>query len=319
MTDYQGVSLTEAYDNRSVMAQIARIKDRLTAVEQNVDPTLRMDLEAAVAELTALEETVYGIGTQVETNTGNITALQTDVGEIDTELAGKADTATVDAALALKANTSDVDADLELKADKTQLSDGSVTQVGTANVGSVRVPIYLNKGTPTMASGPSYGLGAGTCATIQATEGALINSDYASKPWQKIMSCPSITQDVKLSVTQWVYYYYESTTREQCAVGLAFISRLKQKAILQISDVDSVVVKAGSSPSDFEIFVKLSPATRGRQLCAASCAATNNDQVAIKTTGVNTGFTAYEDVEYGGIHIPNVSNYSQYTWEELTI
>lgn len=126
-TDYQGVSLTEAYDNRTVMAQIARIKDRLTAVEQNVDPTLRTDLEAAVAELEALETTVSGVQTQVDGNAEAIEQVQANVETLD----GEVETA------------------LTTKADKTELTDGSVTKVGTADVGTATLPVYLAEGAPT--------------------------------------------------------------------------------------------------------------------------------------------------------------------------
>ena len=124
---WQGVSEAECYDNRSVMAQIVRIKDRLTAVEQNVDPTLRTDLEGAIAELTALENTVSNVETQVETNTGSIAQVQDNVDTLE----GEVETA------------------LTTKADKTDLTDGTVTKVGTADVGSGIGPIYLAEGTPT--------------------------------------------------------------------------------------------------------------------------------------------------------------------------
>ena len=41
---------------------------------------------------------------------------------------------------------------LDLKADKTQLSDGSVTKIGTSTVGGNLKPIYLNAGVPTAVS-----------------------------------------------------------------------------------------------------------------------------------------------------------------------
>ena len=77
-------------------------------------------------------------------------------------------------------NTSDADkpistatqAALDLKANATQLSDGSVTKVGTADVGSATQPIYLYGGVPTAITGSIANNTTGNAATATALETA---------------------------------------------------------------------------------------------------------------------------------------------------
>ena len=72
MTDYQGVSLTEAYDNRSVMAQIARLKDRVKALEESGIE----DIEQINEELTILEGKVAGLEEGAASLTEDVAALE---------------------------------------------------------------------------------------------------------------------------------------------------------------------------------------------------------------------------------------------------
>lgn len=109
---WQGVSEAECYDNRSVMAQIMRLKDRVRVLEEGGSEEIEHEIELINEELTILERKV----SNNETNIGL--------------LAGRM--ATVESR----------------KADKSQLTDGSVTKLGTSTVGSLTVPIYLNNGSP---------------------------------------------------------------------------------------------------------------------------------------------------------------------------
>ena len=333
MTDYQGVSLTEAYDNRSVMAQIARIKDRLTAVEQNVDPTLRTDLEAAVSELETLETTVSGIGTQVEANTGSIGQLQTDVGEIDAELAGKADSATVDAALALKADTSDVDADLELKADKTQLTDGSVTKVGTAAVGSdnsssAGKPVYINNGVPTAMKYAVVDVhnDAAMAGMLCPTKGlktvssssnlSLSNSDEYR--WTILTSWKTGgtgQMNAIASVRRSISPYTGGSMILVEGVTAQVVGMMLRWSGVTGSDMTIDMVKAKWNPdnSTVDIYFRVhkslnSAAVKRHTTCAFFDSAFTAD---------SGGNVSYEDVVQGSDHYPNITNYLQYTWTDI--
>lgn len=62
------------------------------------------------------------------------------------------------------------------KADKTQLTNGSVTKVGTASVGGSSRPIYLNGGTPT-ACGYTFGNASGNAAVNNGTLNTNLNAD----------------------------------------------------------------------------------------------------------------------------------------------
>lgn len=344
---WQGVSEAECYDNRSVIAQIVRIKDRLTAVEQNVDPTLRTDLEAAIAELTALENTVGNVQTAVETNTGNITTLQTDVGEIDTELAAKADSATVDAALALKANATDVDADLDLKADKTQLTDGSVTMIGTATIGSMTKPVYLNAGVPKATEpmlptktgmpgkdtpkNPLY-IKENVMCVAQVTGGYSIgnislagNGDSdASHVWVgHSYSLPVSSTDL---VFGWqdlaiIAAEYTSETRTRRMAVVEVVVDGKDKVVSPklkfVRGFDDVVVAVKDTA--FHICCKIS--TRTSEMLAGYHFAgpiVGNEVSSMDQVTTSTGMSWYENVSYQGDDIPNFANYSQWTWIHLT-
>lgn len=121
---WQGVSEAECYDNRSVMAQIMRLKDRVRALEEGGDTEIERQIELINEELTLLEAR---IGTVETSAAGTASELDDEVSRLDGEIA------------ALESG----------KADKTQLTDGSVTKIGTATVGSQTSPIYINNGTPT--------------------------------------------------------------------------------------------------------------------------------------------------------------------------
>lgn len=112
MTDYQGVSLTEAYDNRSVMAQIARLKDRVKTLEEGGSEEIEHEIELINEEIEILERKVGNNEANIGLLAGRMTTVETG------------------------------------KADKSQLTDGSVTKIGRATVGSLTEPIYLNNGSP---------------------------------------------------------------------------------------------------------------------------------------------------------------------------
>lgn len=112
MTDFQGVSLTEAYDNRSVMAQIARLKDRVKTLEESGSEEIEHEIELINEEIAILERKVGNNEANIGLLAGRMTTVETG------------------------------------KADKSQLTDGSVTKLGTSTVGSLTVPIYLNNGSP---------------------------------------------------------------------------------------------------------------------------------------------------------------------------
>lgn len=109
---WQGVSEAECYDNRSVMAQIMRLKDRVRALEEEGTEDIEHEIELINEELTVLERKVGNNEANIGLLAGRMTTVETG------------------------------------KADKSQLTDGSVTKVGTSTVGSLTVPIYLNNGTP---------------------------------------------------------------------------------------------------------------------------------------------------------------------------
>lgn len=109
---WQGVSEAECYDNRSVMAQIMRLKDRVRALEEEGSEEIEHEIELINEELTILERKVSNNETNIGLLAGRMATVETG------------------------------------KADKSQLTDGSVTKVGTSTVGSLTVPIYLNNGSP---------------------------------------------------------------------------------------------------------------------------------------------------------------------------
>ena len=333
-TDYQGVSLTEAYDNRSVMAQIARIKDRLAAVEQNVDPTLRTDLEAAVADLEALEETVSGIGTQVETNTGNIGDIQEDLGDFETA---------TNAALALKADSTDVDADLELKADKTQLTDGSVTKVGTASVGSSSKIMYLDHGVPTEGGEAATLIGSGqtfaskvnfskgiSCGTLGTRN---IASADKGKWVTAAIGAGTITYGIAARLV--VMIPFDSGSSPNGETGAVSVFDITVASENQSSwpfievvyhnpggEVEAVVTNEASH--GLVLYVKIPS-------WASSSANSNRMKagyVVLSALHSQNGMgyfdmlpdsaTKYDDVVYDGLHIPNITNYTSYKWAGLT-
>ena len=94
----------------------------------------------------AVSATTYGVGTS--SNYGHV-KLYTSIGN-NTD--GAPTNSAVSGALALKANVS-------------QLTDGSVTKVGTASVGSTTVPVYVNAGVMTACSGTLGVSITGTAAT----------------------------------------------------------------------------------------------------------------------------------------------------------
>lgn len=65
--------------------------------------------------------------------------------------------------------TGNVQTQLNSKANTTQLTDGSVTKVGTTSVGSASVPIYLSSGTPTV------------CTTVNLNSKGLFTAGYTSR------------------------------------------------------------------------------------------------------------------------------------------
>ena len=109
---WQGVSEAECYDNRSVMAQIMRLKDRVRALEEEGSEEIEHEIELINEELTILERKVGNNEANIGLLAGRMTAVETG------------------------------------KANVSALTDGSVTKVGTSTVGSLTVPIYLNNGTP---------------------------------------------------------------------------------------------------------------------------------------------------------------------------
>ena len=332
-TDYQGVSLTEAYDNRSVMAQIARIKDRLTAVEQNVDPALRTDLEAAVAELEALETTVSGIGTQVETNTGNIGDIQEDLGDFETSTT---------AALALKADSADVDADLDLKADKTQLTDGSVTKVGTANVGSTYKFVYLLAGVPHEGNAPAIldraaqsfvktmNFAAGVSIGTKATR-TISPADLGK--WVKLAIASTVAINYGLEarfVVSMPYNNQASPNGENGAASVfTFVLANENQSNYPFNErvyhhpggeMQAVVTAEGSA--GMAVYIKI-PSYASQVTNRNTLKATMTCQSTLANDGSSSklvllGESArYDDIEYGEIHIPNITNYTSYKWAEL--
>lgn len=122
---WQGVSEAECYDNRSVMAQIMRLKDRVRALEEGGDAEIWEEIDGIKERLETLETQASTLETAVGTLSDEVDA---EVARLDGELA------------ALESG----------KADKTQLSDGSVTKIGTATVGGNNDPIYLQNGTPSV-------------------------------------------------------------------------------------------------------------------------------------------------------------------------
>ena len=311
MTDYQGVSLTEAYDNRSVMAQIARIKDRLTAVEQNVDPTLREDLETAITELEALETTVSGIGTQVETNTGDISGLETEV-------AAKADSSTVAAAL-------------ELKADKAQLTDGSVTMVGTANVGSDVRPIKLVAGVPAEVSGDLMPRSGGTF-----TGNVTCNNPVSVKDNLTLTKCIVMANTTKTSINassaaKWVAVD-GLRTDDYCTPMIRLAFSVSDAAVVYVeiignektivrkggsSEIDVAVkpYKVGTTSRDISVYFRI-PAGTGSNVKAYLMS-----EVIVDTAGMSKpvfSSSLYDDVSYDSKTIPNIANYEQFTWTILS-
>lgn len=339
MTDYQGVSLTEAYDNRSVMAQIARIKDRLTAVEQNVDPTLRTDLEAAVAELTALEETVSGVQTQVDGNAESIGDLQDDLGTFETA---------TNAALALKADSADVDADLELKADKTQLTDGSVTMIGTATVGTTTKPVYIKDGVPTAAEtfivnsvklsgystpakplyitdvtdvrGPIRGGYSITNAAAQGTDNVAAHV-WVGKSYMNPSHEPNASTDFMIGWQDVLLCVKETTTASITRTRIAAVSlffgdeRLIHVTKKYFQNIDKVVIAYKPGSSEFHLCMKFTRSTTtvsGRHF-AGPLIGSGIDET-IDRTATPTGIAWYENVTYQGEDIPNFTNYSEWSW-----
>ena len=119
---WQGVSEAECYDNRSVMAQIMRLKDRVRALEEEGSEEIEHEIELINEELTILERKVGNNEANIGLLAGRMTAVETG------------------------------------KANVSALTDGSVTKVGTSTVGSLTVPIYLNNGTPS-ACGANFLMG----------------------------------------------------------------------------------------------------------------------------------------------------------------
>lgn len=109
---WQGVSEAECYDNRSVMAQIMRLKDRVRVLEEGGSEEIEQEIEEINDQLTILERQVGNAEANIGLLAGRMTAVENG------------------------------------KADASALTDGSVTKVGTSTVGSLTVPIYLNNGTP---------------------------------------------------------------------------------------------------------------------------------------------------------------------------
>jgi len=329
---WQGVSEAECYDNRSVIAQIVRIKDRLTAVEQNVDPTLRTDLEAAIAELTALENTVGNVETQVETNTGNIGDLQDDLEAFETSTT---------AALALKADSADVDADLELKADKTQLTDGSVTKIGTGTVGSDGTIVYLNAGVPTAGKSPlvtqggvsGYFVPNQTIATVNEvmTRGCVRGSSA--------ISSPSATNSDSDNNHVWVSFQYSLFSGDNAfEVGWQDLAIFAVEAspprtsvrcgIVTVFNVDGTTSvdyskkllkgfdKMVMAKKDNKIYLCCRFPNKTARMCARHFAGpcVGSGFTSLDTTTTSTGANWYENIMYDGNDIPNFPNYSEYTW-----
>ena len=330
-TDYQGVSLTEAYDNRSVMAQIARIKDRLTAVEQNVDPALRTDLEAAVTELEALETTVSGIGTQVETNTENIGDIQEDLGDFETSTT---------AALALKADSADVDADLDLKADKTQLEDGSVTKIGTANVGSSSRFIYLVGGTPTAITGDAallsksgqkfttsvgfnYGFLIGTNKKADITtsnrgkwiefvkpNAANINKGVSAKAYISMQCDGSTSPNSESVITSTIDYQIETGDEANTYAIVHIFHHLGGEIDLAVTSTSEYVVVYARIPT----YASAATNKNDIKMAITEMAGLSDSAGSISVYPVTT---VYDDIEYNGMHIPNLTNYTSYQWATI--
>lgn len=324
---WQGVSEAECYDNRSVIAQIVRIKDRLTAVEQNVDPTLRTDLEAAIAELTALENTVANVQTAVGTNTGNIEDLQDDLDALSTSTT---------AALALKADAADVDADLELKADMTQLTDGSVTKVGTTDIGTdnssrTGTPVILVSGVPTaMANSvldtkhdatlaclfkPGYGFG------VMSTETSMNvpTTNHDAIVWVEMTAWQSSTNTGRLQAVASfndIDETVEAMVELDIVLGNDHVSFAKVSTGSSDSSIEVLEVKvmwAASASNNYRAYIRLKRPDKRinmtRQLTSG--------YLASKFYGQTPATTVYEDIAYDGQNYPNVTNYIQYPWTTI--
>jgi len=319
---WQGVSEAECYDNRSVIAQIVRIKDRLTAVEQNVDPTLRTDLEAAIAELTALENTVANVQTAVGTNAGNIEDLQEDLDALSTSTT---------AALALKADAADVDADLELKADKTQLTDGSVTMLGTDDVGrdndsSLGKPVVLVGGVPRAMSREVLD------KTNDASISGLFHFSYGLKEYIRGVNESNKTD---LWIKAGSYTHASNNLIARFLVGGSVRSEGMTTCIIEVAScysgaiakeehatdasgsiaIEEVKVMSGPSSVD-EIYVRFSKtagpvATMSRMSCVPFVTAKF-------TGGAPAESITYDDIVIDGIHYPNIVNFQAYAWTQLS-
>lgn len=195
------MSEQECYDNRTVIAQIVRIKERLKVLENNMDPTIRDDLTAVQEAVAALEASLTGEGgledrmTDAENGIADnaaaiatkadATATATEIATIVADLATKATTADVTQALAgISADLTALAGVVDTKAPSAALSDGSVTKVGTADVGSDKRFMYLDDGVPTVAgtdigstSKPVYYKGSSTTGFAAVSNIALGSSD----------------------------------------------------------------------------------------------------------------------------------------------
>lgn len=350
---WQGVSEAECYDNRSVIAQIVRIKDRLTAVEQNVDPTIREDLEAAVAELTALENTVGNVETQVEANTGSIAQVQDNVDTLE----GEVETA------------------LTTKADKTELADGSVTKVGTADVGSTTGPIYLATGTPTACDDVFFVSTGTTAQGVNRNKHLVLCSGSGQFPKTQIDADGLETyksqnsyirikrSDSTVLVTSGSYQ-----ADVECTNGYVQAKSFLTKRSIKTGAIDLTKpwgISINGSVATMEIMihtpdgalkflmtdpdvigqttnVQMIATLPGFSIVAAAAKGTSAKTIYVKfptayaasTVSVNIetmipgsntsptaptiGTTNYEDVVLDGLHIPNIANYdANYNWSSV--
>ena len=74
---WQGVSEAECYDNRSVMAQIMRLKDRVRALEEEGTEEIEHEIELINEELTVLEGKVGALEEGAASLTEDVAALET--------------------------------------------------------------------------------------------------------------------------------------------------------------------------------------------------------------------------------------------------
>ncbi len=336
---WQGVSEAECYDNRSVIAQIMRLKARVRALEEGGDPEIWGEIEAIKERLDVLETQASTLETAVGTLSDEVDA---EVARLDGEVS------------ALESG----------KADKTQLSDGSVTKIGTTTVGGNNDPIYLQNGTPSVCGANFIKVGPNNIGLTGEVE--LTNSGTLSQMGTLKLEKAELRTDCDVYVRRYEGYEAGSTSMWGWEIP---IQNEKDNAFEIEIDVirDGVNGTEGVNYSRFRLVsngaeiapdVETDPRTPPTldlicefgdptMLCVARYTAEHwltdfavwNVYVRVSSVGSTTNTmpsirinhvkskkkiffnvtpgqyrNQYEDVAYGGNTIPNITNYMYYDW-----